>query len=530
MRARRPRNLGPTKLWARAVASLLALVLGLFGTAAAFAQEGFRLTAEGIQGYSVVATGSPSGIEFFEAAIPIPVDPGKPQFEITQSHTAATLNVGPTSRALASSIWPGAAVGDGFATVCDCGESYPIRAESQYPGETTRMSTELPNGGGMNTIAEGLDVYAQADASDSPGPELLDFGAMSSTSQTTVIDGKAIANVEALAGDVSILAGLITVDSVATVMEAVSNTVEARTSGSTSVNGLTIMGQGYRFGNEGLEPVEPDPDPDNPSEEPTSPGSIIGEITDNLPDVVAVVRDVLGADALRSEVGISAILLDHTEEISGANARRDSTGLRFIIETAPLRSALNALPLNEIANMFPDPDVRAQLFFILGLAPRIDIVLAKATVIAGATAPFAAVAPPPLPPPPPPAVTPAAPPAPAVTPAGAPAQSGGVTSPTTTTTTTGAGSAPLVQAPQVAPAEQAPAAAQPAPVMLAAAPLPDFFGGLSPILGLFALGLALAGAYGLAGLTSSAMTATVTGAGDRCALTNTTLHDLRGTT
>lgn len=530
-RARTARTVG-TRFWVRAMASTLALVMGLFTAAAAFAQEGFRLEEPGIQGYSVIATGSPSGIEFFEQAIPIPVDPGKPQFEITQSHTSATLNVGPTSRAVASSIWPGAAVGDGFPTVCSCDQPYPIRAEAQYPGEINRQALEAPNGGGMSTIAEGLDVYAQADASDSPGPEIMDFGTVSSVSKTTLIDGKAVANVDVTIGDVSLLAGLITIDSVGSVMEAVSDTVAATTTGSTTVTGLTIMGQGYEFGEEGLQPVEPEPDPDNPSEEP-SDGGLLGDITDNLPDVVAVIRDVLGADALREQIGISAVVLEQVETIDGPNGRREAQGLRIIIETAPLRSALNALPLGDLANMIPDDDLRAQAFFILGLAPRIDFVLGKALVAAGATAPFEVAAPPP-PPPPATVVTPTAQPttqpAPApVAPAPvAPIAGGGFTSPITTTTTSG-GEQPVAVAPpaESAPVEQAPQVAQ--PVTLAAIELPDFFSGLSPILGLFALGLAMAGAYGLAGLSTAAMTATVTTSGTQCALTNTKLHDLRGT-
>lgn len=510
-----------------AAVSLAALVAGLIGTGAAFAQdEDIRVRAEGVQGYSLASDAAPASVEFFASFIPIPTDPGEPQFQITESHTQARVDVGPTSRGLASSVWPGPAVGDGFHTVCACDESYPIKADARYPGETNRSSQTLPSGGGMTAAALGIDAFATAESATSPGPELMDFGNVASASETHVLDGRSVATVDASASDLSLLAGLITIDSVRTTLESVSDTETATTSGTTEVNGLAILGQGYTVDQDGLHPVEQDEGGDGEDEggdgeneggeeeEGGDLGEVTGDVTDAVPDAVAVLRDVLGSEELRDEFGISAKVVDHEEEISGSNGRRHAQGLRIIVETAPLRSALEPLPLNEVVEQVPDDDVKAELFFLLGLSPRIDFVFAEGTVTAAATPPISVGSP-----------------APSATSTDAPAgtSTGSATGDTGSVSGGGVAAPPSTgqgQAPAVAPPSTA--TQPPQELVQAGAQLPELWDGVPPALLMLALGLTLGGGYGLLGLSNSAMTGTATArAGEQCALTNTRLHDLR---
>ena len=512
--------------------SLLSLVLAMCSAFAAFADNHIRLTAEGIGGFSTSAEAAPSGVEFFAQFIPIPVDPGEPQFEITQSFSVTDLDVGPTGRAAASSVWPGAGVGDGFGAVCECDQTYPIKAQANYPGETTQQDASVPGqGGGMTAFAEGLDVVATADTSDNPAPELMTFGSVASRSESHVFDGEVVSTAYASVGDVSLLGGLVTIDSVVTDLAARSDTEVATTGGATAVTGLTILGTGYTIDQDGLRAVEEEPDDDDgDGDGGTTPGGLLGDVTDVLPDAVSVLQSLVGSEALREEAGISVQLVEHVEDINGANGSRVAEGLRVIIETAPLRSVLDIVPFADIVGGVPDPDLQAQLFFLLGLRPRIDFVIAAGRVRAAANAPFV-FTPPPLPPP-------APPPAPAPTATAAPPPSTSPpSSPTTTTTTTrpsggittSSGSAGTpVQAPQVSPPQQQPVAAPPVTPVTVSVPNIPLFDGLSPFFAVLAVLFAGAGAWGLTGLTQTMMIGTATAeAGNTCALTNRELHDLR---
>ena len=141
----------------RGVAVLMAAGgAALLAASPVLAQAEVRTQTE-LFGYDLEAHASPVSVRFFEDFIPIPTDPGEPQFEITGSYTGAKLGTGPNGRAVASSIWPGAAVGDGFGTLAgDESQTYPVRAAARYPGrgEDSWSQQTAIDGTGAGMFAE----------------------------------------------------------------------------------------------------------------------------------------------------------------------------------------------------------------------------------------------------------------------------------------------------------------------------------------------------------------------------------------
>jgi hypothetical protein len=349
-----------------------------------------RTDTGGLPGYIIKGTASPLSMLMYEPVIPVPVDPGEPHGEGSLSYTLTTLETGPQARALASSVWPGAAVGDGFSTLCECDENYRVKSESTYPGreaQQTDTQGSKETGSGMFTEALGLDVIARASSAESPNAEAMGLGNAWSRNESTVRNGRAISSVVSAAEDVSIGGGVITIDSVKTVLDAFSDGKKASSSGVTEVNGLTIGGQGYTVDEKGIRPVQDDKPQDAPATLPPMPG----------------------AKELYDQAGIKVVLTEHEKtsrkDQYGAEATRQAGGLRISIETAVLKAALvENLPVNDILDSVPDDldPVIAQFAQLRALAPRIDFVFARGAVKATGSAELEFPTPPPPPPPPPP--------------------------------------------------------------------------------------------------------------------------------
>lgn len=450
----------------RAVVSLASaalLALALPGLAGAQEGEEIRTEVEGIYGYNALVHGSPFSILFFEDVIPIPTDPGEPKFEMTYSYTHTRLLTGPQARALASSVWPGPAFGDGFSTICRCPQDYPTKADARYPGGEHQVEQTAPGGGGMTASALGLDVVAEADTSDPVAPEAGATGKFRSTSTSTVLDGVNIATVDASAEDVSLLGGAVTFDSVRTTLRATSDGETAATQGQTEVQGLTIGGQGYTIDQGGLRPVQD------------------GEGGEGL---VPLPSNPPGADQIHEQLGIGVELVGHDERIDGASGRRSAGGLRITVNTGVARSTI---PVRDLIAPLPE-DLRVEIEPLIQLSPTIVYIFGRGTVSAAASPTFE-FAPPELPPPPPPPVADTG----TSGDLGVPAGGGSSLSP------------PFESAPAPMTAgEPAPTIAEP-PVQVAAdRGMPELFGGLPAglvVLGLLAAGL---GARGLTGLTGAA--------------------------
>jgi hypothetical protein len=373
---------------ALALTLLIAITMPFGGADAA---EKVRTDPGPLPGYIIEGRAAPLSMLMYEPVIPVPVEPGEPHGEGSLSYTLTTLNTGPQGRALASSVWPGAALGDGFSTLCECDENYRAKSEANYPGreeQQTNTQGSKETGSGMFTEALGLDVLARASSAESPNAEAMGLGNAWSRNESTVRNGRAISSVVSAVEDVALGGGVITIDSVRTDLKAVSNGKKASTTGVTEVNGLTIGGQGYQVDEKGIRPVQDDKPQDSPVQLPEMPG----------------------AKELHDQLGIKVIMTEHTKSRAGAAASRQAGGLRISMETAVLKNALmENLPIQDILDSVPN-EIKGQFAQLLALAPRVDFVFARGQVeVAGSRALKFDLPDPPKPPPP--ADDPPAPPA-----------------------------------------------------------------------------------------------------------------------
>lgn len=496
-----PRTYEPHRVAAAfALTLLIALFLPLLPPTAGAAEK-VRTDAGDLPGYIVTGKASPLSMLMYEEVIPVPVEPGEPHGEGSLSYTNTNLETGPTARAVASSFWPGAAMGDGFNTICqqgadgfnegikdtgqkvpDCSDEarYHVKSESVYPGkeeaQTDNVSLE-PTGSGMKTSARGLDVMARASSAVSPNEEAMGLGNASSRSESTVKKSKAIGSTVSSVEDISLGGGVITIESVKTVLEATSSAKKANTSGVTKVSGLVIGGHGYTIDSKGLQPVADGKTGDSEMELPAMPG----------------------AKEMNEQLGIQVELAKHKETVNGADATREAGGLRISIRTAVLKQALtNNVPVGQVFDSLPE-EVSAHFAALVALAPQIDFVFGRGSVrAAGSTAiDLGAFELPPLPPPPAPAAAAAAP---GPTSLDEPVTGGDALEPAVAEETVDTGGGELT--PVAAGAATAPAAAQ--------IPLS---GGVPAALTAAGIALAALGGRGLAGLTGAAMAG---GGGARC--------------
>ena len=503
------RNDVPRIAAAFAISLLVALALPFSARAA---EDAVRTDPGDLPGYIIEARGAPLSILLYEPVIPVPVDPGEPHGEGSISYTQTKLETGPSARAVASSFWPGPAVGDGFATLCDqvtnnpqapkdtreeCNEEYRVKADARWP-ENKQFPREdeqaaPPTGGNVFASALGLDTFSRASSSESPNEEAVGFGNVKSRSDTVVVKDTAIATTVASAEDVALGGGVITIESVKTVLEATSDAKKGRTEGVTKVNGLTVGGQGYVVDSKGVRPVDKDKS---------------GESIVPLPEQP-------GAKEMDKNLGIEIELVKHKSSVDGAEAARSAGGLRISIDTKVLKSAvMDNVPVDDILGELPEQtdELTVRLAPLLALGPQVDFIFGRGAVRAFGVEALEFNFP-----------TPAPPPAP---PSGNTGGGGGgtTTPPDTAPATGGTASGPGVSsgsgpAPQVgndlsAPPAQAALRAVTPPVA-AAATLPEFFGGLPPalVVGGLLLG-ALAGRW-LAGFSGMAMAGAMASACDR---------------
>lgn len=458
------------RLSRRASAGLLVLGVGLTLPATAGAQDvGVRTDSE-LGGYVAKAQGAGLSILVFEPVIPLPVDPGTPHLQAQYSYTRTELSTGPQSRALASTLWPGSTIGDGFATIAMFTglpeQDYPVKADARYPDGPIDHAQEVTPGVGMQAVAYGLDVVAKAQNGESPNTDVADLGQFESESYATEMDGAIVTRVISSASDVTLAGGAITIDSVVTELTATSDGVTADTSGTTTVTGLTIAGQGYALDQNGLRPL--------------SDGE--GESLLDFP-----LNEVLPAEA-QEALGFQIELLDHVEEVDGNAASREAGGVRIttgfdtLLDTLPSAEAEAAL----LAALGPEVYYEtAGPVFALG--PRIEYVIANGVVTSRANLPLTFTFPPLPPIPAPPAVTPQPTTTPGTTTVSPTTAARPVTSPSLPT--------PALAEPQIAspsvPAPTVVAAPELEPVAL---PLGE---GVSSGLALLGFALAGLGAFGL---------------------------------
>lgn len=419
-------------------AALAGVVLPMSASAPAAGQDDTAKPA--FSGFSSSAWAAPVKVEIYEPTIPIPANP---QMELEMGYSKVEADSG-SSLGRASWLWPGDSLGEGAKTVIEnlglpeqlsgplAAQGYPVQVNASQPSGEAKASDEpfpgtvmrtsagekttvaqvgfspdnevrdgsgdggdggdgggapglpgvpgLPPIPGLPGSAGGGDLLQQfgqaitgsagpAGAADDPQDDpsggsgapglppqvaaLVDFEGYASTSKNVVTDSKVVASSRSALGDVYLLGGTVVLNGVVVTSTSSSDGAKGSSGGKATLGGLTIAGQEFSFGPGGAEGA--------------------GQHAD-----VPAVPDQ--ATAALDQLGIKLILPKPDLAKQGDQASSTMAGLVVEIDTAKLRGQLDALPIDDIVNAFPNdpPDLKKALQTLVGLSPRIVVTLGNA--------------------------------------------------------------------------------------------------------------------------------------------------------
>lgn len=309
------------------VAALCILLSGVGG--------GLTAQEPSFGGYSVGASAATTAWAYDQPSMGVPASP---TMEINGIYTESVLGSGPSAYALSSLAWPGqvAANVGGFVWSTFWLEAkrggfppeyepaipppnYPVRAETFYPQGPEQASSEPVAGMQMraHSTAERSEALAAADRS---GFEtFVTVGNQTSRTRSELADGMAVSTARAVATDVSLLGGLVTIDAVTTEAFAASDAAKGEVGGSFTVSGMVVDGHPVRIDAEGIHADGEDYD---------SGFSVVQQ---------AVSQSLAAA-------GITFAMAEPVDLVSGASASRSVGGLIVSIEAATFREYVAALP------------------------------------------------------------------------------------------------------------------------------------------------------------------------------------------
>ena len=209
--------------------------------------------------------------------------------------------------------------------------------------------------GGASTTTKTNAAPAAAPGLPPELAALVDVGGFSSTSRTDN-DDLAFAQGRSVASDISLLGGLVTIDSVSTVANATSDGVKGTAKGTSNFGTLTAFGQKFSYGSEGFEAV---------GQTLPIPG---------LPD---------DATKALEQIGLTISLPKPIYTVDGDAAKTVMPGLVIDFDLTVLRTQLLPVidPLNELLGQLPEQ--AAQLTGLLqaaaNLSPRVVVALGYST-------------------------------------------------------------------------------------------------------------------------------------------------------
>ncbi|MGW4213156.1 choice-of-anchor P family protein [Lentzea sp. NPDC004789] len=187
-----------------------------------------------IGGFTLSAHAAPVSVLLHTDLIPVPAEP---QGEVHLSYTQTELGSGPIGRSLASSVWPGAAVGTGLPQLL--GFAYPVQANAAHPGGPADESKP-----GMRATAGAAKAESYAGARQEV-PFLLTADGLSSTSNSAVSATEARSTAVTSAQTISLLAGLVVLSGVKFESVAVSDGGKGSGTSTFSIAEFTVLGQKF---------------------------------------------------------------------------------------------------------------------------------------------------------------------------------------------------------------------------------------------------------------------------------------------
>lgn len=339
-------------------------------------------------GYEGSATATVLHVEVYEPTIPIPASP---QLDGSIAYSRSTVESGPTSRALASYLWPGSVLGDGFdQLVQQPGAKYPLQVNSRYPATSDappKNTAQLTAGNGMTTSSDGVNTSAAvtllglsggdtnliggvgtglgqlAGKTSSPTAPpvplpvsqvlaaLVTSKNITSTGGVVIGDKTVTATAHAAATNLGLLGGLISIEGVDVKSQVVSDGARATVTGGSTIGAVKVLGQRIAIDDKGLN---------------------LG-----LPVLSQTVTNLL------KTLGISLATIPVTRTVAGAAGEMDSQVLQITIDTKPLKAILDNV-LNPLLALFPQ-GARTQLAPLLGLGPKIVLTVGDADASASAS-------------------------------------------------------------------------------------------------------------------------------------------------
>lgn len=387
-----------------AVLALSAALLGVGATGPVRAQEA-PATGETLFGtYQLEARGV--GVQTRYEVVGI-LPGGSPVLDIGVPETAARFASGPSGYGLAGLAYPGPLLADlgplaaqsGFGSE-DSIPPWPVKAEAFFPtGPTEADESQGP--AVQRVVTSELGVLAQGVFPAIEAPPVVNVGSVSAATRTAIEDGAAVSRTRVALGDVSILGGLITIDSLVTDLVAAHNGGAGSTNGGTVASGVKLLGLAASLTGEGLTLETAPTGPSDPT------GGALGPLVGPLEDLTAPVQDLLvgvldqavpQVNDLLAEAGLSISIASPVEEQTASGAAvRHSSGLSIGFsyagkEQAALAELLNSIPPDLTPPLGPIPFPTAFLVenHIGGLS------IGPGSVSALATPPFPAFEIPPI--------------------------------------------------------------------------------------------------------------------------------------
>ena len=338
---------------------------------------------------------------------------GSPIIQLSVPEALATLTSGPVGYALSSFAYPGPLIADLNSALAAGGTetglpSYPVRAEAFFPSGPTE-TTEGDQGTEMTATTDFADSMAYSAFSGVDVAPAGSVGAIRTRSRSLVEGEQLVSRTRAEVSNISLLAGLIRIESVATDVVATSNGTESATDGGTTVSGLTVLGLPATVGRDGIRFDErPAPEEEGPDPVSDAVGGVLGgaldPVADGLEGVAGPLNELLdqvgaGGDQALQQLfeasGIDIRVLDAVEVMEGGTAKRIASGLSVTIDydgsnTPVLTDLLGLIPSDDLPsdNLGPIPFSPQALAKLLEKQHIQGFAIAPASVTAEATPAF----------------------------------------------------------------------------------------------------------------------------------------------
>ncbi|ANZ39480.1 hypothetical protein BBK82_28965 [Lentzea guizhouensis] len=286
-----------------------------------------------IGGFTLSAKATPVSVLLHTQLLPVPAEP---QGEVHLSYTQTELGSGPIGRSLASSLWPGAAVGTGLPQLL--GFAYPVQANAAHPGGPAGEEKS-----GMRAQAGAARAESFAGARQEV-PFLVTLDGLASTSASAVTATEARSTAVTSVQTITLLSGLVVLSGVRFESVAVSDGNKGSGTSAFSVAEVTVLGQKF-----------PITAPDAPPE--------------------ALLKAL-------APLGVTLTWPESTTKFEGTSATAKSRGLALAVDVKALRARLG---LGGILDGIVAPLLPEELAPLLNPLDKMEIVVGDTEAVANAT-------------------------------------------------------------------------------------------------------------------------------------------------